>query len=148
MPQSAAERVTECTNLSSVAISTSTIGTEAGDNIALQSGQKHLALVTIPTLSGGALVDFQFQWSATATGTYAATTSVMPQESVGGKTNLIEVDTSQIIQAYPTATYIRGYLKQSVAAAAPVMNIITLIPPYLPTQNTSSKAGSITTILG
>lgn len=144
----ASERLTEVLNEeASILIATATIGSEFTAAIALANGVKHIFVIAVPTLSGGATVDFGVYWCATSGGSYASlgTGYAITTDSTGGKVHLVEVDTTQIIQSQSTALYIKGYLQQKVAASAPTVTAFAGVVPFAPVTMADTASGQIVT---
>jgi hypothetical protein len=144
------ERITECTNLVATIQTKNATGSYYSDAISLASniGRRYVAYVSEGTIGSSGTVDFQFQWSATSGGTYATITgTAMAQDTVGGKTFMIETNTEQVISFAPTATYMKGYLKTLVAATPTSVIILATEMDYKPCTQSAANAGATITIL-
>jgi hypothetical protein len=139
-------RITEQENLAATIQSVSGVGSYYSDAISLNgdSGRRFEADVNVGTPGVGGTVDFEFQWSATSAGAYATVTGAkITQDATGGKTHRVELSTEQILQLFPTARFIKGYLKTLVAATPTGVTIRGTDTNYRPTGNATSSIGQI-----
>lgn len=139
-------RITEETNLVSTIQTKNGTGSYYGDAISLDStiGRRFIAYVSEGAIGSSGTVDFEFQWSATQGGTYATITGAkMAQDLVGGKTFMVELTTEAIIQLFPTAKWMKPYLKTLVAATPTSVVVLATQMAYLPCPQSAANAGAV-----
>ena len=138
-------RIGETHNLVSTIQTKNGVGSYYGDAISLDSeiGRRFIAYVNEGTIGSSGTVDFEFQWSATSGGTYATITGAkMTQDATGGKTFSVEVSTEAIIALFPTAKYMKPYLKTLVAATPTAVTVIATEMAHPPCTNSAANAGA------
>jgi len=110
------------------------------DAIDLSTVRRARFLVIVPTLSGGATVDFGVQTSATSGGAYAALSGAsITQETTGNKVFDIEVSTEAVVNASGNQ-YMKGYLKVGTATASPLVVCYGAETPFKPASDTATGA--------
>jgi hypothetical protein len=145
------QRITETEPLVGTVITTGSIGSWYTDAISLSSdsGRRFRFLVNVPTLSGGAKVDFNVQTAATSGGTYTALSGCsIAQEGTGGKLFQIEVSTEYLVNAVSTAKYMKGYLIVTSASANPSVSCYGADAAHLPTTDTGTGVQTPNTVYG
>lgn len=139
-------RLTESENVISTIQTKNSTGSYYGDviNLAQDNGRRFEADINVGAIGASATVDFEFQWSATSGGTYATVTgSAITQDTTGGKTHRVEVNTEQVLQLYPTARFMKPYLKTLVAATPTGVVVRSSDSTFQPITNGASAIGQI-----
>jgi hypothetical protein len=142
-------RISETHNLVSTIQAKNGTGSYYGDAISLDStiGRRFVAYVNEGTIGSSGTVDFEFQWSATSGGTYATITGAkMVQDLTGGKTFQVEIATEAIIQLFPTAKWMKPYLKTLVAATPTSVIVVATEMAYVPCPQSAANAGAVVAV--
>jgi hypothetical protein len=141
---SATVRATEAIGLAATIDSKNGTGSYYSDAISLDAdaGRRFVAYVNVGTIGSSATVDFEFQWSATSGGTYATVTGAkITQDTAGSLTHRVEVTADQVKAAFPTATYMKGYLKTLVAATPTGVVVTAHDQAHMPAVSNAAHAG-------
>jgi hypothetical protein len=150
------ERMSEALAIPAAGIHTAsqTTGSSPYDTAAipLAKVRRTLFIIDLGALGTSGTVDFKVRWCATSGGTYndLSNTSITQRTQAGGDGTqyvLVEITTEQVINAQPTAQFIKGRLTIGTAASQVAVIPLCAMERYEPASGTNSTQVAQTVVL-
>ena len=123
-----------------------TAGTYLTGAVAISTGRRFLLIVNAGDLGASATVDAEIDWSATSGGTYAkmGTSSITQVTATGDAVYLIEVSAEAVMNAHPTAAFLKGKVVTATAATPISAVLISVDGRYDPVSQGSVVGQTVT----
>jgi hypothetical protein len=132
----------ESSELEGFSVTPATVAATYTDPVNLERCRRFIAELCVPTLSGGAVVNFALYGAITSGGTYTLITGTsITAESAGNKVFQIEITTDAVTQFNSAYQWLKGYTKVTTASAGNVSALIRgFYPKYLPGADQAAAA--------